>query len=147
MWWRFFTLPAARIAGENGKVYGLDVNPNYIHELEKLALKEKLDNLYLTVGEAEKVVLCDSCVDIIFFGVVLHDFYDAARVLGNARAMLKPTGRLVNLDWKKKPMDMGPTLKKRFSVDDAAKLIMNAGLSVENKRDIGPYHYMIIASK
>ena len=101
----------------------------------------------MTVGKAEEVVICDSCADIIFFGVVLHDFEDAASVLKNAKRMLKPTGRLVDLDWKKEPMELGPRIQKRFSVDDAARLINNAGFRIENIKDAGLYHYMILASK
>ena len=143
----FFTLPAARITGETGKVYGLDVNPSYIHELKELALNENLHNLELTIGKAEEIVLCDNCIDIIFFGVVLHDFVNAYKVLENAKIMLKSTGRLVNLDWKKEPMDKGPKLQKRFSIDEAKQLIIKAGLRIEDIRDMGAYHYMIIASK
>ena len=143
----FFTLPAARIIGESGKVYGLDINPSYIHKLKELALNENLNNLELAVGKAEDIVLCNNCIDIIFFGVVLHDFEDAYKVLENAKIMLKSTGRLVNLDWKKEPMDKGPRLQKRFSVDQALQLFMNASLSIKDIRDMGIYHYMIIASK
>ena len=143
----FFSLPAARIIGEGGNVYGIDINSIYIDELKEVAAKENLHNLKLTVGKAEEVVICDSCADIIFFGVVLHDFEDAASVLKNAKRMLKPTGRLVDLDWKKEPMELGPRIQKRFSVDDAARLINNAGFRIENIKDAGLYHYMIMASK
>ncbi len=141
----FFTAPAARIVGKRGKVYGIDINPHYIKELGELAARENLSNLRLTVGKAEEVVLCESCADIIFLGVVLHDFEVAARVLQNANKMLKPAGRLVNLDWKKEPMDLGPRLQKRFSVDYAAHLIKTAGFKVVSVKEVGSYHYMIVA--
>ncbi len=141
----FFTVPAARIVGKRGKVYGIDINPHYIKELGELASKENLGNVRLTVGRAEEVILCKSCADIVFLGVVLHDFEDAARVLQNANTMLKPAGRLVNLDWKKEPMDLGPRLQKRFSVHDAARLIKTAGFKVVSTNEVGPYHYMIVA--
>jgi ubiquinone/menaquinone biosynthesis C-methylase UbiE len=141
----FFTLPAARIVGENGKVYGIDTNAEAVNELGELAEKEGLHNLKLTVGRAEEMVLCDSCADIIFFGTVLHDFEDALKVLKNARKMLSPTGRIINLDWKKIPMELGPPLSKRFSEEKATHLIEASGLSVVTTQDIGLYHYLIIA--
>jgi len=104
----FFALPAARLVGEKGKVFGFDANAEAIGMLKKTAMKEGLRNLNLRVGMAEETVLCDACADIVFFGIVLHDFKDASRVLSNAKRMLKSTGRLVDLDWKKEPMNFGP---------------------------------------
>ena len=143
----FFTMPAARITRKSGKVYGIDINPDYINELRELAAKEKLNNLELTVGKAEEVVVCEGCADIVFLGVVLHDFEDAAKVLRNANRMLKPNGRLFNLDWKKEQMDLGPSFQKRFSEDYAADLIKAAGFIVENIKPAGRYHYLISAIK
>jgi len=143
----FFALPAARITRGSGMVYGIDINPDYLHELNELAVKEKLDNLNLTVGKAEEIIVCESCADIVFFGLVLHDFEDAAKVIRNARRMLKPSGRLFNLDWKKERTDRGPSFMKRFSQDYAAGLIKSAGFAIENIRTSGCYHYLISAVK
>jgi ubiquinone/menaquinone biosynthesis C-methylase UbiE len=141
----FFALPAARVAGESGKVYGIDTNAESVSELRELASREGLNNLELTVGKAEDVVLCDSCADIVFFGIVLHDFEDPAKVLQNAKKMLNPAGRLINLDWKKINMQLGPPLQKRFSGEKSAQLIEAAGFEVLSIKDIGPYHYMTVA--
>jgi ubiquinone/menaquinone biosynthesis C-methylase UbiE len=140
-------MPAARITRESGKVYGIDINPDYIDELRELAVKENLKNLDLTVGKAEEVVVCENCADIVFFGVVLHDFEDASKVLKNANRMLKPNGRLFNLDWKKEQIDRGPSIQKRFSEDYAAELIRAAGFSIENIKPSGRYLYLISTIK
>ena len=141
----FFTLPAARMVGRRGKVYGLDVDARSITSLKELAAKEGLKNLNLTAGQAEESVICEQGADIVFFGIVLHDFQDPARVLENARRMVKSAGKLVNLDWKKEPMDLGPPLKIRFSEDMAVRLIQTAGFTVETVKDSGPYHYLVVA--
>lgn len=143
----FFTLPAARLAGESGRVYGIDINSDYINELRQLAAKEKLNNLDLTVGKAEEVVVCQGCADIVFFGLVLHDFEDAAKVIHNANRMLKPGGRLFDLDWKKEKTDRGPSFQKRFSQIYAAGLIRAAGFVIEDIKPSGRYHYLISAIK
>jgi ubiquinone/menaquinone biosynthesis C-methylase UbiE len=141
----FFALPAARIVGEIGKVYGLDTNADSIASLKEQAIREDLRNLYLTVGRAEETIICKQCADILFIGIALHDFRDASKVLKNARIMVKPTGRLVNLDWKKESMEFGPPLRIRFSAEMASGLIKGAGFTVETIEDSGPYHYLVIA--
>lgn len=143
----FFTMPAARIMRKSGKVYGIDVNPDYVNELRELTAKENLNNIDLTVGKAEEVVVCEGCADVVFFGVVMHDFEDASKVLRNANKMLKPNGRLFDLDWKKEQMDLDPQFQKRFSEDYAADLIKAAGFIIENIKPAGRYHYLISAIK
>ncbi|HXX88205.1 MAG TPA: class I SAM-dependent methyltransferase [Candidatus Acidoferrum sp.] len=141
----FFTLPAARIVGNKGRVYALDVDEDAIGRLRERASQEDLVNLTLEVGEAEKLILCEGCADIVFFGIVLHDFKSAAKVLSNARKMLKRDGKLVDLDWKKKPMEFGPPLRIRFSEEEATSLIETAGFKIEELWTNEPFHYVIIA--
>ncbi len=141
----FFALPAARIVGEKGKVYGIDTNAVSIADMQEQASRDGLHNLYLTVGRAEETIVCKQCADIVFVGIALHDFQDPSRVLENAMTMVKPTGRLVNLDWKKEPMEPGPPLAIRFSEETAASLIEGAGFTVETIKDSGPYHYLVVA--
>ena len=60
----------------------------------KLRLPEESEVL----GRAEDTIFCEACADIVFFGMVLHDFSDPVKVLLNTGRMLKATGRLVDLD-------------------------------------------------
>ena len=141
----FFALPAARVVGKKGTVYGVDIDRGAIERLKLSANKQALKNLILTVGEAETAVFCDRCADIAFLGIDLHDFSDPSAVLNNARKMLKPGGKLVDLDWKKEPSPFGPPLEIRFDEAKAKSLIENAGFRVESIKPNGVYHYLIIA--
>jgi ubiquinone/menaquinone biosynthesis C-methylase UbiE len=141
----FFALPAARLVGKKGRVYAIDEDYYAIDRLNKKAAVEGLGNLETRVGEAERVVLCKGCADIVFFGIVLHDFNDPLKVLMNAKKMLKATGRLIDLDWKKEPMEVGPPLDIRFDEDEAVRLIESVGLKIDAVKESGPFHYMIIA--
>jgi ubiquinone/menaquinone biosynthesis C-methylase UbiE len=140
-------LPAAKIVGEAGRVHAFDEDPDAIDRLRRKARIEGIRNLDAKIARAEDTVLCEECADIVFFGIVLHDFEDPAKVLENGRVMLKATGRLVNVDWKKTPMEIGPPLQIRFSEEEAARLIEAGGLTVETVSESGSYHYMIIARK
>ena len=142
----FFAIPAAKVVGQKWLVYGLDVDEDAISRLGERARRKGLANLVLKVGKAEETVLCDGCADIVFYGIVLHDFESVTKVLSNARKMLKYDGRLIDLDWKKKPMDKGPPLRLRFSEEEAADLIKEAGFKLETVKTNEPYHYVIIAN-
>jgi ubiquinone/menaquinone biosynthesis C-methylase UbiE len=141
----FFTIPAAKAISINGNVIGIDANEEAIEELTKKIEKEGLKNISLYTGLAEDIIACDKCADFIFYGICLHDFEDPVKVLKNARKMIKNDGYLIDLDWKKEQMEMGPPIDIRFSEVKASELIMSAGFKVEKIKESGPYHYIIIA--
>jgi len=142
----FFALPAAKLVGDEGRVYAVDADSEAIRRLKEKAAKEGLKNLKIETGMAEETVFCDSCADVVFFGIVLHDFEDPSKVLSNAKKMLKPTGRLADLDWKKEPMQLGPPLQIRFDEKKASDLIESAGFKINEIRKEDLYHYIILAT-
>ena len=141
----FFTIPAAQIVGENGKIYAVDIDDSAIDRLKSKAKEKGLTNISAKVGEAEEMVFCDECADIVFYSTVLHDFRDPAKVLRNAKRMLKPAGTLVDLDWKKKLTALGPPVRIRFSEEQAASLIRAAGFTIESVKAAGRNFYIVTA--
>jgi len=141
----FFAIPAARIVGESGMVFGIDVDEVGLEELRQKTEAEGLGNIELRAGEAETTLACTACADFVFFGIDLHDFRDQGMVLANARKMIKASGTLVDLDWKDEPMDIGPPPAIRFSIEKASGLITAAGFFVRSVSEPGPMHYMITA--
>ena len=141
----FFSILAAKKVGEKGKVYAVDSDASAIVKLKHKAKAEGFKNISAKVGAAEETVFCSNCADYVFFSMVLHDFDNPAKVLQNAKQMIKLTGRLVDLDWKKQEMPFGPPFKIRFSEEQALSLIQNAGFQVDSVKDTGRYHYMLTA--
>lgn len=141
----FFTILAAQVAGEKGLVYAVDTDASAIERLKGKAEEKGLTNVKALVAKAEETVFCQGCADIVFYSIVLHDFRNPAKVLLNAKRMLKPNGRVVDLDWKKKQTSHGPPLRIRFSQEKAQRLMEAAGFKVESVRDLGIDHYIIVA--
>ena len=141
----YFALPAARMVGPGGTVFGVDISPGAIEHLASRAREEGLTNIILRVGSAEDTVVGRKCADFVFFGITLHDFRDPSKAIMNAREMLKPSGLLIDLDWKDEPTPFGPPPDIRFSVGKARSLIGSLGFRVHSETGAGPYHYMITA--
>ncbi|MBN2169411.1 MAG: class I SAM-dependent methyltransferase [Actinobacteria bacterium] len=141
----FFAIPAAEIVGPDGLIYAVNADEEAVVRLEETARKLGLGNIIAIAGEGESTVLCDECADIVFLGIVLHDFSDAERALQNARRIIKPDGKLVNVDWKKEQAEIGPPEHIRFDEEKASKLITNADFEVEFVGESGEYHYIITA--
>jgi len=141
----FFSILAAKKVGANGKVYAVDTDASAIEKLKQKANAEGLENIIAKVGEAEDTVFCTQCADFVFYSMDLHDFNDPAKVLQNAKQMIKPNGRLIDLDWKKIEMPFGPPVAIRFSEEKAAGLMRSAGFTVAEVKEVGPYHYLLTA--
>ena len=141
----FFALPAARIAGNRGKVIGIDINGEAVSRMLEQARREGLSNVSGIVGSGEETRACEGCADLIFFGIDLHDFSDPRKVLHNARLMIKAGGTLCNLDWKKEETPFGPPISKRFDEETAAVLIRESGFSVLRIEEVPPWFYLITA--
>ncbi|MDN7012603.1 class I SAM-dependent methyltransferase [Methanoculleus sp. FWC-SCC3] len=141
----FFALPAARMVGPHGRVCGIDIDAEALDLLQEKAFREGFDNVVLHKGMAEEIVLCKGCADIVFFGIDLHDFVDPVQVLRNANRMVSGSGVIVDVDWKKEPLPLGPPTAKKFSLEYAAALMVEAGLRVTAVAESGPYHYTVTA--
>lgn len=141
----FFSLLAAKKVGLEGRVFAVDVDGSRVGLLWDKAAAAGLTNIVAVIARAEDTVFCEGCADMVLYSMDLHDFDDPPRVLENARLMLKPTGRLVDLDWKKTLMQIGPPVHIRFSEDKVAEMLKKAKFKVESVKEAGPYHYLITA--
>jgi ubiquinone/menaquinone biosynthesis C-methylase UbiE len=141
----FFTILAAKKVGQHGKVFAVDVDASAIQKLNKKAKAEGLNNVAAKIGRAEETIFCSECVDFLFYSMDLHDFDDPKKVLQNAKQMIKSGGQLIDLDWKKQEFPFGPPVRIKFSEEHASDLIKSAGFQIESIKNVGTYHYLVIA--
>jgi hypothetical protein len=59
--------------------------------------------------------------------------------------MASPAGVIVDVDWKKEPLPLGPPTAKKFSTEHAVSLMAEAGLEVRTVAESGQYHYIVTA--
>jgi ubiquinone/menaquinone biosynthesis C-methylase UbiE len=90
------------MVGPEWKVIAVDINEGAVRRLRQQASEEGLSQLYAEVSAAEEIVACEGCADFVFFGIDLHDFSDPIKAIQNAKRMLRPSGLLVDIDWKPK---------------------------------------------
>ncbi len=143
----FFSVPASKIVGLNGKVYAIDIDSTAIERLKNKIMDNGINNIETVISEGENFLGGENIADIIFLGTVLHDFKDPFKVLQNSFSMLKNKGKLVDFDWKKKDTKMGPPLSIRLSETEAEELLKRTNFSDIKVQDISENFYQIIAFK
>ena len=92
-----FTTFVARMVGEEGKVYAVDVQPKMLKQLgRKLAKAEnqKLTNIELKLASAYELPFEDEALDLVYMVTVLQEIPDRDRALREIRRVLKPSGIL-----------------------------------------------------
>jgi len=92
-----FTTLLARVVGEQGKVYAVDVQPGMLRQLEhKLAKAENLDisNVELRQASAYELPFEDGSLDLVFMVAALQEIFDRGGALREVRRVLKPGGIL-----------------------------------------------------
>ncbi|WP_425387032.1 class I SAM-dependent methyltransferase [Alicyclobacillus herbarius] len=76
---------------------------------------------------AEQIPLPDASLDRIFCSFVFHEVDDLGQTLSDFSRLLKTDGKLLVLEWGKKPMDMGPTLEERIDANFLGEALRRAG--------------------
>jgi len=100
-----YTIPLAKIVGEQGRVYALDKDKEALDALMQKAKSACLTNIERmeTSGELE-IKLADETVDVVLLFDVFHSFYfpqagDRRRLLGEIRRIMKPSAFLSISVW------------------------------------------------
>lgn len=71
-----YTVPAARIVGDKGKVYALDKHSEVLNKLMQRAQSVRLNNIERMDAHGEmEIDLADSSVDVVLLFDVLHSYY------------------------------------------------------------------------
>lgn len=94
----WFTVRAARRVGENGKVYAVEINQDYLDYIARRAARESLNNIHTVLGRADDPLLPAESVDAVLILKTYHEIQEPVALLRHVRAALKPTGRLGIID-------------------------------------------------
>ena len=88
-----FAIPAAKIVGDDGMVYALDIHPLAIRVVEKEARKKRISNLKTILSDGD-TGLPDESIDVVLLYDVLQMIRDKGRLLEELNRVLKPSGSL-----------------------------------------------------
>lgn len=92
-----FTLPAARVVGERGKVYALDIQSAMLRQLERRLARagnHDIKNVELKQASAYELPLADGSLDLVMSVAAFHEIPDKPRALREVQRVLKKDGIL-----------------------------------------------------
>lgn len=142
----FFTLPAARIVGSDGRVFAADIQGEMLSTVRSRALEEELTNVRVVKTSDTEIPLPPESCDFVLMAFVLHEVPQRARFLHRGARLLKHGGRLAILEWEKKETPYGPPLEDRITPDELAADAQAAGLEVSERRSLNDNQYLFVGT-
>ena len=94
-----YTLSFADAVGEDGKVFGVDVQDYFLAHVDAKAKKAGVDNIAFVKAQQRDANLDPESVDLIFMCDVFHHVEYPRTYLASLYAALKPGGRLAVIDF------------------------------------------------
>ncbi|GEM_PF-376062 len=141
----FYAFPAAAVVGPGGRVYAVDVSPELVELVRERAVKGKVRNLEPVLSTPKRIPIEDAVADVAILANVLHGI--PSTTVDEAVRLLRPGGRLVNVDWKKEPTPEGPPVRHRLTLREATAALTAHGLTPVDSFELGPYHYVLVLER
>lgn len=152
----YFTIPTARLAGEKGKVFAVDVMEGPVEAVRSKAYIENLENVEVIranlekKGSLSKWVKSGECQHVILANT-LYTSKKKKAILDEAKRILEAKGQLIVIDWVEKVSgafrNFGPPLELRLSEKEAKNLVVKAGFSFVDKFEAGQFHFGMLFRK
>ena len=134
---------AVRLANmvPNGRVYGVDVEPDMVKYLAERATREKHGNLVAVAGTPDSPRLPEKA-DLVMLVDVYHHIEDRQRYFRDLRASLKPGGRVAVIDFRMDSPD-GPPRAARIEPQRVIGELTAAGYELARQHDFLPNQYFL----
>lgn len=96
----YWTLPMARVVGESGEVYAVDIQREMLQKLRQRSSKYKLDNIEPVLGKVDDPNLPANKLDLVLMVDVYHEFSHPESMLWGIRRSLNPKGVVALLEYR-----------------------------------------------
>jgi ubiquinone/menaquinone biosynthesis C-methylase UbiE len=131
---------ARRFAQHAAKVYAIDID----EELLKRVRAGAPANLETVLAAPDDPRLPEASLDTVFICDTLHHIANRAAYFPKLKKALKPGGRIVNIDFYKKPLPVGPPPGMKLSEEEVIAEFKAAGFRLVKTFDFLPYQYFLV---
>jgi len=95
----YYTLRFAQLAGEEGKVYAVDVNEKLLKIIEEEGAIRELKNIRTILASPDDSLLPEKSVDLVFVRNVYHHLPSPEEYFRGLKKKLKPGGRVAIVEY------------------------------------------------
>lgn len=121
----FFSIPFQKLT-KTGCVFACDISDTMVQWMQENLCPDHPGIKPLKMEEA-KIPLGDKMADLVFMINLHHELEDPETLLKESCRVLKDSGKIFIVDWKKKEMPQGPPLSIRVFPESIEKQLSDAG--------------------
>jgi ubiquinone/menaquinone biosynthesis C-methylase UbiE len=138
----FFTIPAAQIVGPTGMALAADIQGEMLSAVRSRALEHGLTNVRIVKTNDREIPIPPGTCDFVLLAFMLHEIEHRASFLHRAARALKPSGKLVALEWDKVEGPIGPPQEDRIAPEELQADALAAGRHVVDERALSSDQYL-----
>ena len=139
----YYTIKLAKLTGETGKVYAVDIQPEMLYLLRKHAAQEKVENIKLVLGTVADPKLPDGQMDMVLCVDVYHEFDHPVEMLAAIRKSLKPKGRMVLVEFRAEDPKVPIKPEHKMSKEQILKEVPPNGFKLVDQFDKLPWQHVM----
>jgi ubiquinone/menaquinone biosynthesis C-methylase UbiE len=139
----YFTWRMAERVGLTGKVYANDIQPAMLEKLQKNVAARGLTNVIPVLGSEADPKLPVGKLDLALLVDVYHEFSQPQKMLAGIRESLKPSGRLVLLEYRKEDPSVPIKLEHKMTVKEVRAEIEPEGFKFETSLETLPRQHIL----
>lgn len=146
----YFAIPMAKMIGSGSKVYAIDIIKTSLESLKSKADLIGLSNIITIWSNLEKVGAANvprGTIDMCFIVNTLYQSDQHREILIETASLLKPSGKIVIIDWDKNIGSGGPLKHQRASKEELKKLASELSLKPIKEFMASKYHFGLILDK
>ena len=139
----YFAVRFAGPVGPQGRVLAVDIDQKLLDRIRERAAERKLGNVQKVLASPDDPHLRAGSVDVVFICDVIHHVENRPayyQLLGRA---LKAGGRLVIVDFHKRPAPVGPAVEMKIAREDLAREVERAGFRLTGEHHFLPHQYFL----
>ena len=139
----FYTLPLARLTGEDGMVFAVDIQPEMLTMLKARVSEAGIENIRPVLSTQTDPRLPEQSIDLVLLVDVYHEFSRPQEMLRAIRKSLKPTGRLALAEFRSEDPKVPIKPLHKMSKKQILKEFEANGLKLVDEFDGLPWQHLM----